>query len=106
MLSKREAFKVGFLLRCADEGLNEEQVNQRIEKLAFSILSPTTAGILLAAGIGLPLALGAGAGHVAAKAQEQPIDVDTVKKQELIAEYKRLTDLARQQKKLKMIRSR
>lgn len=39
MLTKEQAFKVGFLLRCAQEGLTGEEMAQRIKQAADGVVS-------------------------------------------------------------------
>jgi hypothetical protein len=99
-MTDREAFKFGFLLRCADEHLSPEQIRERV-KLAYgpALGAAATAGKLGlgALGLGIPLAAlgGAGVGYVGAKITDPPVDPDEAKKQELIAAYRQQADRAR-----------
>ncbi len=95
-MTEREAFKFGFLLRCADEGLSPPQLQARI-KLAEGWLSGATNLGLGAAGLGLAASagLGAGAGYLTARATEPDVDPEEAKMQELIAAYKQQADQAR-----------
>jgi hypothetical protein len=110
-LTPREAFKVGFLSRCVEDGLTLEQAHQRVkeaqEKIALSIPGADIPGKLIdaagsiakpALGWGIPLALAAPpvvgglAGYAASKATDiDDTDVDEVKRRELINEYKKQT---------------
>jgi len=115
-LTSREAFKVGFMLRCADEGLSPEEAQLRIEKAASALSKPVWGGVgdflsgglrgLTTLGTFLPIAGGALGGYLLAKGKEEPVDEEDVKRQELINEYKRLTRAARQQARLKLLRDR
>ena len=117
-MTPREAFKAGFLLRCAEEGLDEAQTMKRAEAglagLAKQALGPGVGvgtvldiltkapGALMGAGqmAALPFAIGgtAGlvggglAGHYAAKAMDPGYDHDDLKRQELIEAYNQSAD--------------
>jgi len=105
-MTGREAFKFGFLLRCADEGLSSEQTRHRIdtvlEKRAFGkglfdlvqflASYPVTVGGTAVAGSALG---GAGLGYLGAKATEQDVDPEEAKSQELVAVYQQQADRAR-----------
>ncbi len=98
-MTDREAFKFGFLLRCADEGLSPEQTRERV-KLAYGLGAAAGLAIkapLAIAALGIPAAAlaGAGAGYVGAKLTDPPVDPDEAKKQELIAAYRQQADRAR-----------
>lgn len=118
MLTNRQAFKVGFLLRCADEGLSSEEVKNRIEKAAmlFEKEADSKPGLLadagksalmaaIAVGAGLPIGAGLIGGTLAANLTSNPIDEEDVRKKELINEYKRLARKANQQTKLRLLHS-
>lgn len=112
-LTAREAFKVGFLARCAHDGLNAEQIATQVkvasEKLAFvgGLMDKAweaakgVGGAALNYGIPLSLAappvLGGLAGYGAAKATDwDDTDVADVQDQEIINELQRHTaDLKR-----------
>lgn len=119
-MTPREAFKFGFLLRCADENLDDDATQERIkyacdlihwdgkttlltnQELLEKNASIWNAVAGLAKGMGLAglaggAALGAGGGLLAAKATDKEIDPDEVKKQELIAAYKQQADRIRRQ---------
>lgn len=111
-LTPREAFKVGFLSRCVEEGLDADQIRERVksalDKLAFEIPGADVPGKLVdfAKGVGLtglswglPLALagppivGGLGGYALAKATDVgDADAGEIKKRELVDEYRRQTD--------------
>lgn len=117
MLSTREAFKVGFLHRCAKEGLTEEEMLTRVKsartKLASALdllttpynaaasLGGAAAGHLgnaaLAASVLAPLAVGGLGGYAAANALDaDEVDAEAVRKRDLIAQLRQLTEQAKQ----------
>lgn len=113
MVTAREAFKLGFLQRCADEGLLPEQIEARIKRasvfvkasadpnmlhdmvnmLHSKIKDSGKLGIGLATGaaVGLPLLAGYGAGKAYRGLQGDLLTPEDVQKQELINEMKSLT---------------
>jgi hypothetical protein len=102
-----DAFKFGFLLRCAEEGLEAPQLQERIKLAGAGTMALGAAGSTLGAGLGLSkflllggipaLALGGGAGlgYLGAKMGERDIDPDEVKVNELIATYQQQADKLR-----------
>lgn len=100
-MTDREAFKFGFLMRCADEGLSPAQTQERIKlaNLGSQLMGAAVGLPAVAAvgGLGLAAAGGAGAGHLMAKATEPEMDAEDAKLQELIAAYRQQTDQARRQ---------
>lgn len=105
-VTNKEAFRLGFLTRCAEEGLTGEELRGRI-KQAFMVPTgyavPALAvlgGLALASGqggslgtiAGLPsavgLAGGAALGYGAAKLTEPDISADDIKAQELADTYR------------------
>lgn len=110
-LSEREAFKYGFLLRCAEEGLSQEEANKLAEigiaKHAFvdDVMNTAKAGLGVAKGMGLlgvgAALLGGGAlGHVAANATSPEVTVEDHQKRELIEAYKLRAEMARRRRQL------
>ncbi len=107
MVTIKEAFKRGFLARCADEGLDGAGMTERLTKAAFGmkdLLMPfSAAGSLIGgatpwvvgAGLGVPLLGGAAAGSVLAKATDDDLGVQEALSDEQIAEYRRLAEQAR-----------
>lgn len=123
-LTEKQAFKVGFLLRCADEGLTIEETHQRvkqaIDKYANPLAALAGAGTVLgglakhvlpfgaesglALGIGAPVAAGAGLGYMAAKMRHPGEEVlDQAKRDEVIGEYERLADEAQRKARAKRL---
>ena len=113
-VTEKEAFKLGFLQRCAEEQLAGENLNERIKAAAAHVKSalelPSLAGSwnamsnvayapLLAATAGGGL-LGAAAGQLA----EPDIDEEDLKARELAAAYKAYAARAKTNKKLRFYR--
>lgn len=115
MLSAREAFKVGFLARCAEDGLSLpeslEAVKTATEKLAFlgslvggaMDMGKSVIGTGMHYGVPLalaaPPALGALAGAGLAKATDiDDEDVNEIKDREVLNAYKNETARLRRQK--------
>lgn len=97
-MTDREAFKLGFLLRCAEEHLSPEETHARVKSATLLGGLGTTAGVGLgAAGLGLGAAagVGAGAGWLGAKLTEPDMDAEDAKMQELIAAFHQQADQAR-----------
>lgn len=124
-MNSREAFASGFLLKCAEAGLDPygEEVYTLL-KTAFldSILpKPITnffsaastrfgetvgnlGGLALVTGLVAPPVAGYAAGYAGAKATESEVDPEFLKKQELINEYRRLAAAARRKNELRKVR--
>jgi hypothetical protein len=107
--SNKDAFKRGFLLRCAEEGLDIEQIHTRIKQALDKSSSSDGSGwfdsligkplghitdLGLAAGIGIPIGAGVigGAAYNRSKPQERPEDL---KHEDIRNEYYRLADAIR-----------
>jgi hypothetical protein len=98
-MTNEEAYKFGFLLRCAEEGLSPDQINERVKQAALqksaypgenfvkSLLSLGKLGLFA----GPPVA-GVVGGYALAKSRNDEIDPAEAKKRELIAEYRRALD--------------
>lgn len=107
------AFKLGFLTRCAEEGLTGDDLAARLA--AVSVFNAKSAGVVgdvatAAGGIaGLPIAaslLGGGAlGWGAAKLTAPKLDEDEMKNQELVNTYKVMAARARSRRKLREYRT-
>jgi hypothetical protein len=110
----QEAFKVGFMLRCADEGLSPAEAQERIQKAAACMekqsIQALTSGLQglgdlgLAGAIGAPVGLGVLGGYLLNKARESEVDEDDVRRDELIQELKHWTRRAKEQQKAKLLR--
>ncbi len=119
-LSERDAFKAGFLLRCAEEGFPPAQAivaADRLVKQSFQAVSDMASAVakpvasmgvntLAALALGIPVGVGAAGGYIAHKATEKPIDENDVKQTEMTDEYRRLARVAKLNAKLKGLRSR
>lgn len=113
MLTAPEAFRAGFLLRCAEEGLSQPQIDARIEKSA-SFHKAAAGGVMQTlkdislAGLGTSLAAGTVIGGLGGAAYglstpddfssvKRPDYIDDVQRAELISAYRRnASDLRRQ----------
>jgi hypothetical protein len=101
----KEAFRLGFLTRCAEEGLTAAALNERLEKVAGVVgdIGRAAGGL-----VGLPIAgsllAGGALGYGAAKLTAPKLDEDEMKSQELIHTYKVLADRARAKRKLRSYR--
>lgn len=121
-LTERELFKRAFVKRCADEGLTEDQILDRIasymDKRANPVsnvvnwfstglqnankpnakgergTSPIPAAMLM--GVGAPFLAGAGTGALASKVKGNWYDEQDEKSEQLLSELKRQTELAKQ----------
>lgn len=116
-MSPQEAFKIGFLLGCADQGLDTETTHGLVKRasrvlgemieapgrIAASVM-PAVLNAGLLASVGIPIAGGAGIGWAAAKLTDDDSNVDETKSDEILAEYQRLTDQARRQAAMKKLR--
>lgn len=116
MLSARDAFKAGFLERCAANGLTADQIQSAAktaeDKLAGLVDSAlkgagkAVGGLASGAvGYGVPLALaappvlGGVAGYALAKATDiDDTDIDAIKADEVIAEYRRQAERMNRQR--------
>lgn len=101
-LADKELFRLGFLLRAAEEGLTPEDIRGRVKKAAGG-LGGLAQGLLwdmpvnysaakLVGGAGL----GALGGWALADATSKTIDPEDAKKYELIAAYRQQAERARQ----------
>ena len=134
-LTEEQTFKIGFLLKCAEEGLTMEETHSRIktiltshkqlQKQAFlsDIWKATkdvgSSGLDLAkaiagpvvnyssiAALGLPIAGGAALGYGAAKLTNPDKDfIADAKQDELVGEYERLAEDARRRARIKQLQS-
>lgn len=112
MLDERQAFKFGFLLRCADEGLTPEQTAGRIKAAGERLARVKAAGWgdavaslagnipkiftnLGMLGVGASALGGAGAGIGLAHLTGGEADPEETKRQELIAAYQQQADRIR-----------
>jgi hypothetical protein len=110
-LTPHEAFKVGFLARCVRDGLTPEQIHDRVKTAADLFEKEAFLGSLIGAagnavkgmgGYALPLAiaappvLGGLGGYALAKATDvDDTDVEDIKGQEVLDEYRRQAERLR-----------
>ena len=114
-VNEKEAFKLGFLYRCAEESLTGADLDGRVKAAAdlcksgafdFGVLNnafDATKGIAT-----VPLMLGTVAGglggHLAAKLTEPDVDEEDLKAKELAAAYKAYAARAKTNRKLRLYR--
>lgn len=113
-VTEKEAFRLGFLHRCAEESLTGEALNTRIkvaEALAKSGFDMSTlsnagswAGNIAYAPLLLATAGGGLAGHLAGKLTEPDVDEEDLKARELAAAYKAYAARAKTNRKLRLYR--
>ena len=98
-VDEKTAFKMGFLSRCAEEGLTGTALDARIKQAAWSDLLTGAAGLT----VGLPLAGGLVAGGLggygAAKLTTPEVDDETLKSEELANTYRAYANRLRSRKK-------
>jgi hypothetical protein len=102
-MDSRQAFKIGFLARCAEEGLTGEQVRERLQKAA-SLLG-SLPDLATTAAVTLPVMAGAGLGYMAHRSAGRDVDEDDIRKRELIEELRHYARRARDQQKVKSLRA-
>ena len=107
MLTPDEAFKIGFLMACADRGMTGGEAAETAASLADAVvkrasLLDNTAGQLL---MGVPIALGAGAGMLAHQTSRTDIDEEDVRQREMIEELKHWARRAREAQRLRAYRA-
>lgn len=122
-VTEKEAFRLGFLTRCAEEGLTGAALDTRIKKasvpLGYAIPTlATLGGLAVATGhggsvgtlVGLPAAIGLGTGaalgYGTAKVTEPDISADDIKAQELADTYRIYADKVRAARKAREYRLR
>ena len=90
----KDAFKVGFLTRCAEEGLTGELIGARLEALEKQGNDVLNAGLTLGVGVpvGLSLLGGGVLGYGAARLAEPKLSDDDIKAQELAHTYRVYAD--------------
>lgn len=105
-ISEKDAFKLGFLARCAEEQLVGPALDARIKRAAEKqsgtlkdILSGLATGVGVAGAAGL--AGGAGIGYGLAHATTPRISDDEIRAQELAQTYRIYADRARAKNRMK-----
>lgn len=120
-LTTQEAFKVGFLLKCAEEGLEPHQMLELVQQIRAGItkeaflsgaldkavdaaggVAKSVASYGIPMALAAPPALGALGGYALSKATDvDDTDVAAIKNQEVVDEYKRQADKLRRQKAIR-----
>lgn len=113
-VNEQEAFKLGFLYRCAEESLTGSALDGRVKAAAdlcksgaldLSMFNPAGALSNIAmAPVMLGTVAGGLGGHLAAKLTEPDIDEDDLKAKELAAAYKAYAARAKTNRKLRLYR--
>ncbi len=111
MLTPREAFKVGFLARCAEEGLSADEIAGRVKFAAdkfagFLDGAAHLGGQVLSTGVPIaaiaPVALGGLAGYGLSRMTDiDDTDVDEIKNNELLDTYAQETARLKRQKSVR-----
>lgn len=104
----KEAFRLGFLTRCAEEGLTGEKLEARLAAAATVTKQSSAAaglGLLLGVPIAAGLAGGGAIGYGLAKAHEPPLDEDEIKAQEIANTYRVFAERAKARRKLREYRA-
>ena len=107
-MTPQEAFKLGFLARCVEENLSQEKIAEAALNLAalktasaFGEISDTATDLgkgLFGAALAAPPAAGAIAAYFANKASDPTeLDVEEIRKRELLDEYRRAAQKLEQQ---------
>lgn len=108
-MEPQEAFKIGFMARCVEEGLSQEKTAELIEKAADGTLSGLVEGAKAVAYPAAALALAAPPtlGGLAAYFNNKAVDtadegdVEEIKKKELRESYRRMAEQLRESKRLR-----
>jgi len=91
-MTPKEAFKLGFLQKCAADNLSEEEIIARVHQAKFMAKQALGEG-LMTTGLGLALAapplLGVAGGALLSDATSQNYDINEAKRREELAEYQR-----------------
>ena len=121
-LTPAQAFKVGFLMYCADKGYSIDEANDLVKyaelrKRANPIwkglgagatgmlgMIPGVSQLGIATALGAPILAGAGAGYLGAKFTQSGEDaIEEAKQEEVVGEYERLAEEARRRAKAKRL---
>ncbi len=110
MLTAREAFKVGFMLKCAEAGLSRAEIEACMVKAAgmWGDITSAAAPVMNAVGtasIAAPILAGAGVGYLAHRSATPDIDENELKTQELIEELKHYARRAKEHQRVKAMRA-
>jgi hypothetical protein len=110
MLTAREAFKVGFMLKCAEAGLSKAEIAACMAKAAgmwsdAASAASSVGNAVGTAGIAAPILLGGGLGYLAHRAATPDVDEGELKTQELIEEFKHYARRAKEHQRAKAMRA-
>lgn len=105
----KDAFKLGFLTRCAEERLTGEKIDERLallDKAANWLGSAANAGLAVTAGLpfGLGLLGGGALGMGTAHLTQPKLSDDEIKAQELAHTYRVYADRIKARRKTKQYR--
>jgi hypothetical protein len=114
-VTSREAFRAGFLARCVELGMSPDQVaaasssaadlvSHGVKEALFGDAVNTAMNFGLGMATLLPVGIGAAGGYALAKAKNEDVDVDDVKREELIREYRRLSREAKDSVRAQVVR--
>lgn len=96
-----EAFRVGFLTRCAEEGLRGAALAQRIKQAGDFTQG---LGLLLGLPVAAGLAGGGAIGYGLAKMHEPALDEDEIKAKEIADTYRVFAQRAKARRRLRQYR--
>lgn len=118
-MTARDAFKIGFLARCVQDGMTGPEAAAIAQKAAAFLerranlatwAGDKATGTLdlagnVAAGLGIaaPIAAGAGLGYLAHRAAQPEVDADDIRKRELIDEYTHYIRRARERQRARTL---
>jgi len=98
-MNSKEAFKIGFLHKCAEDGLTPDETLERVRHATLLVKSagwgmPTMAALTLLGAT--PFLVGTTGGYALQQMRENTgLDAKDMKKREVIAEYRRAVDRMR-----------
>lgn len=103
-MEPREAFKIGFMARCIEEGLSQEKTAELMEKAGNGLVDAGKAVLYPAAALALaaPPTLGGLAAYFKNKTMDSDAnEVEEVKQQEMADSYRRMADQLRRARALR-----
>jgi len=102
----KDAFKLGFLTRCAEEGLTGEKLASRLDLAEKAAEGKLTGALTALYGvpIGLGLLGGGALGYGTAKLMEPKLSDDEIKAQELAHTYRVMGDRLKARRRMKQYR--
>lgn len=103
-MDPREAFKIGFMARCIEEGLSQEKTAELMEKAGNGLVDAAKAVAYPAAALALaaPPTLGGLAAYFKNKATDSDAsEIEEIQQQEQAETYRRMADQLRRAKALR-----